>query len=149
MLLPLVTMRGKQGREKRFSSKQVLKEMGILFHLPMGLCGPFWQWIAQNVSSRGELSKKKKKECSKDTRLGSEKGKSLPKLNSEISSPLASPLLSCLGLIGSISPPKSVQFVMSCPAVNLPWRSHREDLLSPIYLFATLTMGAQGLLSSL
>lgn len=29
---------------------------------------------------------------------------------------------------------------MSCPAVNLPLPSHREDLLSSIYLFATWTM---------
>lgn len=29
---------------------------------------------------------------------------------------------------------------MSCPAVNLPLPSHREDLLSSIYLFATRTM---------
>lgn len=35
---------------------------------------------------------------------------------------------------------KNAQFVMSCPAVNLPLPSHREDLLSSIYLFATWTM---------
>lgn len=35
---------------------------------------------------------------------------------------------------------KTAQFVMSCPAVNLPLPSHREDLLSSIYLFATRTM---------
>lgn len=35
---------------------------------------------------------------------------------------------------------KTAQFVMSCPAVNLPLPSHREDLLSSIYLFATWTM---------
>lgn len=33
---------------------------------------------------------------------------------------------------------KNAQFVMSCPAVNLP--SHRKALLSSIYLFATRTM---------
>lgn len=35
---------------------------------------------------------------------------------------------------------KNAQFVMSCPAVNLPLPSHRKDLLSSIYLFATRTM---------
>lgn len=35
---------------------------------------------------------------------------------------------------------KNAQFVMSCPAVNLPLPSHRRDLLSSIYLFATRTM---------
>lgn len=35
---------------------------------------------------------------------------------------------------------KPSQFVMSCPAVNLPLPSHREDSLSSIYLFATRTM---------
>lgn len=35
---------------------------------------------------------------------------------------------------------KNAQFVMSCPAVNLPLPSHRKDLLSSIYLFATQTM---------
>lgn len=38
------------------------------------------------------------------------------------------------------SPKKNAQFVMSCPAVNLPSVSHGEDLLSPIYLFATWTI---------
>lgn len=35
---------------------------------------------------------------------------------------------------------KNAQFVMSCPAVNLLLPSHRKDLLSSIYLFATRTM---------
>ena len=42
--------------------------------------------------------------------------------------------------IGPHRKKKTAQFVMSCPAVNLPLPSHREDLLSSIYLFATWTM---------
>lgn len=66
--------------------------------------------------------------------------------------PADSSLPPLLQLLSPIPPPptellgsaptgkKNAQFVMSCPAVNLPLPSHREDLLSSIYLFATWTM---------